>query len=217
MSSSGFTPSSVVDMSNERDWPANLGMLDWDTTQIVFTKRSLLEFMKYAGVTVDPNFTNIQKLPRFAHFGTAVASGVNSGQSSSNVDQPSSNETTPAVLNSNAFRPSRKVREVPGGAHTNIFGTDDNDALATAPLRGGAKPTEAHSEPVAEHPAVTEQKSPDSDKAEEISTSNTGSKSRRTKSGVASLWDAPDPADQFRPSRRVREMPGGKDSISGLF
>ena len=57
-------------------------MLDWDSTSIVFTKRSLIEFLKqvsltseplhvgltsngrYTGTTVDPNFTNIQKLPR---------------------------------------------------------------------------------------------------------------------------------------------------------
>lgn len=57
-------------MSKERDWPANLGtssqldrplrmpliinlvystgMMDWDNTSIVFTKRSLIEFLKYA-------------------------------------------------------------------------------------------------------------------------------------------------------------------------
>lgn len=58
-----YTPSEVVDMSKERDWAAALGvcsllgvwhvihsytagMLDWDSTSIVFTKRSLLEFLK---------------------------------------------------------------------------------------------------------------------------------------------------------------------------
>lgn len=34
------------------------------------------------------------------------------------------------------FRPSRRVRTTPGGAHTNIFGhEDDDDALANAPPR----------------------------------------------------------------------------------
>ena len=59
-----FTPSTMVDMSKERDWPANLGitlqnityifvnlflstgMLDWDSTGVLFTKRSLIEFLK---------------------------------------------------------------------------------------------------------------------------------------------------------------------------
>ena len=57
------------------------GMLDWDNTNIVFTKRSLIEFLKfvflsanasnsdddsdrYTGTTVDTNFSNISKLPR---------------------------------------------------------------------------------------------------------------------------------------------------------
>ncbi|KAF8841167.1 hypothetical protein BDN67DRAFT_967503 [Paxillus ammoniavirescens] len=62
--SSTFTPSQAIDMSKEKDWPMNLGMMDWDHTKIVFTKRSLVEFLKYTGVTVDPGFTNIQKLPR---------------------------------------------------------------------------------------------------------------------------------------------------------
>ena len=56
-------------------------MLDWDSTGILFTKRSLIEFLKlvhslekfnrfnigsyrYTGVTVDVNLTNIGKLPR---------------------------------------------------------------------------------------------------------------------------------------------------------
>ena len=60
---------------------AYTGMLDWDSTGVLFTKRSLIEFLKlvlsygkfnhlnigsyrYTGVTVDPNFTNIGKLPR---------------------------------------------------------------------------------------------------------------------------------------------------------
>lgn len=32
-------------------------MLDWDTTKIVFSKRTLLEFLKYTGCTVDTNCT----------------------------------------------------------------------------------------------------------------------------------------------------------------
>lgn len=59
-----FTPSAAVDMSKEKDWPSALGahvscndlrnlfrlifsgMLDWDSTNIVFTKRTLIEFLK---------------------------------------------------------------------------------------------------------------------------------------------------------------------------
>jgi hypothetical protein len=45
---STFTETSPVNMSSERDWANNLGMLDWDSTSIVFTKRSLMEFLKCA-------------------------------------------------------------------------------------------------------------------------------------------------------------------------
>lgn len=59
-----FTPSAAVDMSKEKDWQSALGahvpcndsrnlsrpifsgMLDWDSTNIVFTKRTLIEFLK---------------------------------------------------------------------------------------------------------------------------------------------------------------------------
>lgn len=58
---SSFTPSNTFD-TPEKDWQANLGerstslsfkslndisgMLDWDSTKIVFTKRQLIEFLK---------------------------------------------------------------------------------------------------------------------------------------------------------------------------
>jgi hypothetical protein len=58
-----FSQSKVINYDKERDWPSNIGMLDWDNTNIVFTKRSLIEFLKYTGTTVDTNFSNIAKLP----------------------------------------------------------------------------------------------------------------------------------------------------------
>lgn len=59
-----FTPLTDVDEYNTKDWPVYLGKLDWDTTSIVFTKRSLLEFLRTVGVTVEPGLNEIQKLPR---------------------------------------------------------------------------------------------------------------------------------------------------------
>ncbi|OBZ75613.1 hypothetical protein A0H81_04713 [Grifola frondosa] len=129
MSSTNFTPSNIVDMTKERDWPANLGMLDWDNTSIVFTKRSLLEFLKYAGVTVDPNFINIQKLPRYAQFGKL--DGSPSSPQNPQHSTPSDSAPTAPVVSS--FRPTRRVREAPGGTHTNLFSNADDDAAASAP------------------------------------------------------------------------------------
>ena len=60
-----FTPSNVIDMSKEKEWASSLGqwdepvlkealhksfyqtgMMDWDNTRIVFTKRTLIEFLR---------------------------------------------------------------------------------------------------------------------------------------------------------------------------
>jgi len=207
---STFTPSDAVNMSNEREWAASLGMLDWDTTQIVFTKRSLLEFLKYAGVTVDPNFTIIQKLPRYARFGT-IADGEDAEPRVVAPEEPSVSETSQA-----AYRPSRRVRAVPGGSHTSIFGNDDNDdVLATAP------PLKQNATVVQNLPAQQVDTQAAVSKNPEVAVENDikeqKPKSKRTTSSVASLWDAPDDSEQFKPTRRVREMPGGKDNISGLF
>ncbi|RPD65770.1 hypothetical protein L226DRAFT_529919 [Lentinus tigrinus ALCF2SS1-7] len=201
---STFTPSDAVNHSNERDWPAQLGMLDWDSTNIVFTKRSLLEFLKYVGVTVDPNFTNIQKLPRYAQFGK-LSGGTDIGQSSAAAPTTASSPSVPA----SDFKPTRRVREPPGGSHSNIFqygGDDESDALAAAPSKSSQEPPTAVSVP-----ASTEESKTQSEET------NYQPKSKRTTSGVAGLWDPADETEVFIPTRRVREMPGGKDSISGLF
>jgi hypothetical protein len=46
-----------------------------------------------------------------------------------------------AEASTNDFRPSRRVRDVPGGQHTDIFAQgDEGDALSTAPPKeGGAQ------------------------------------------------------------------------------
>ncbi|KAJ8583544.1 hypothetical protein M405DRAFT_937164 [Rhizopogon salebrosus TDB-379] len=150
---STFTPSQAVDMSKEKDWPVNLGMLDWDTTSIVFTKRSLVEFLKYTGTTVDPGFSNIQKLPRYAKFGklasaeeepvAAVASPTVSSNGGllaeeftddalSTAPPPPATEATQSQSEVDAadrFIPTRRVRTQPGGRDSisNIFGGELRD------------------------------------------------------------------------------------------
>ncbi|KAI0373367.1 hypothetical protein BV20DRAFT_1050255 [Pilatotrama ljubarskyi] len=201
-----FTPSDAVDMSKERDWPANLGMLDWDSTSIVFTKRSLLEFLKYAGVTVDPNFTNIQKLPRYATFGKLSGDANGTSETSS-----AGTESTAAAQDASAtsdFKPTRRVRDPPGGRQYDIFGPPvEDDALSNAPPRPSA--------PVKEHAAAAVTSTAQGNATAE--TDDNKPKSRKPTSSVAGLWDAPDENEGFKPTRRVRERPGGKDSISGIF
>ncbi|KAI0730380.1 hypothetical protein C8Q72DRAFT_261062 [Fomitopsis betulina] len=201
--SSTFTPSPAIDQEKERDWAANLGMLDWDNTQILFSKRSLLEFLKYAGVTVDPNFTNIQKLPRYARFGTISTDGE--GET---VAEASDEAETACNEADNSYRPSRRVRTAPGGGHTDIFDNDADDALAGAPLRP------SQSSPAVASPQATVESSPNPAEEDEREPRQRGSSNKS--SGIGSLWDEP-AKTQFKPTRRVREMPGGKDSISSLF
>ncbi|KAI0792909.1 hypothetical protein C8Q75DRAFT_751889 [Abortiporus biennis] len=181
---STFTPVNVVEKQKEKDWAANLGMLDWDTTRIVFTKRSLIEFLKYTGTTVDTSYHNIQKLPRYAKFGKIEGPDevVEASQGEASTNTASASDFGTLGDNSD-FKPSRRVRTAPGGETHDIFGHYvDDDALANAPARSGRQ------ESITEAP----------------STSTLSS----------------DPAPQaggFRPTRRVREMPGGKDSISDIL
>ncbi|KAJ7752124.1 hypothetical protein B0H16DRAFT_1547456 [Mycena metata] len=226
---SSFTTTSPINMSNERDWAANLGMLDWDATSIVFTKRSLLEFLKYTGTTVDTNFGNIQKLPRYATFGkignapsASVAAEVPATPS---LSVASAGSPSPAA----DFKPTRRVRELPGGPRTNIFGDDDVlDALSAAPSKSAAmehvvseaaspSPAAAAAAPV-EASVIANEKDKDEGN---ISTGGTGFKpSRRVReapggnSTLSSIWGSDEP-EEFKPTRRVRQAPGG--GTTGIF
>ncbi|KAJ3726302.1 hypothetical protein C8R42DRAFT_622926 [Lentinula raphanica] len=210
--SATYTPSDVIDMSKEKEWAAALGMLDWDTTSIVFTKRSLIEFLKYTGTTVDTNFGNIQKLPRWAKFGKISSSEMGTSESTTSLTPSTSSTST-----SEAFKPSRRVRQAPGGGHTDIFGeNDEDDALSQAPPK----------ESEGTDPGTNTTKTQEEAEPEEPSGINFTSQvkpSRRVRtvpggnSSLSNFWDANDQQEEFKPTRRVRQGPGGQDNISGLF
>ncbi|KAF8633747.1 hypothetical protein AX17_004403 [Amanita inopinata Kibby_2008] len=209
---STFTPSTIVDMSKEKEWPANLGMLDWDSTSIVFTKRSLIEFLKYTGITVDTNFNNINKLPRYAKFGRLTAAADAGESSQSPTESPDSVEDT-------SFKPSRQVR-ASTGIH-DIFNHDEgDDALSLAP-KLNANTVQTQQVPMTD---VVEPKA--SSQAEgETGTTNASSfkPSRRVRttpggqSSLANLWATEEEQEEFKPTRRVRQGPGGQDHISNIF
>ncbi|PPQ72493.1 hypothetical protein CVT24_003256 [Panaeolus cyanescens] len=207
--SSTFTPSNAIDLSKERDWPSSLGMLDWDDTSIVFTKRTLIEFLKYTGTTVDTNFHNISKLPRYAKFGKLSGSSTDDQQSNTGTSQE-----TESASATDAFKPTRRVRTVPGGPHSDIFAHDDEgDALSNAPPRSG------QAAPAAAPVPVRAQASTEEEETTGINFTSTVVPSRRVRenpggtSSIGSLWDE-EPAQEFKPTRRVREGPGGQDSVS---
>jgi len=207
---STFTPSNAINTSKEKDWPASLGLLDWDSTSIVFTKRSLIEFLKYTGTTVDPNFNNIGKLPRYATFGTLSAPTLEALEDATEVKGHTSATDT--------FKPTRRVRTVPGGPHTDIFAHDDEgDALSMAP----PKPVDEQTSTASAAPAATAADPQEQDESG-INFTSTVKPSRRVRtnpggnSSMSTFWD-PEESQDFKPTRRVRQGPGGHDSISGIF
>ncbi|THH03715.1 hypothetical protein EW145_g6060, partial [Phellinidium pouzarii] len=145
-----FTPVEVVDTEKEKGWAANIGMMDWDTTNIVFTKRTLVEFLKYTGTTVDTNFMNISKLPKYAKFGKISreeAAVVKDTMKAEPETIGSVQILTSEFNQASDFRPSRRVRTTPGGPTSDIFGVESaDDASAQAPLLTSAamsdKPTD---------------------------------------------------------------------------
>ncbi|CAE6426949.1 unnamed protein product [Rhizoctonia solani] len=181
-----FTPVQVVDRSKEKEWPHKLGVMDWDDTRIVFTKRQLIDFLKYAGVTVDTNFTQIAKLPRYAEFGTI--SGESSGAGAF-VAETSAAPVSAAAASTNPgdpdWKPTRRVRTVPGGAQTFHLGDGEEEPPSRAAAPQAAAPAQAASEPDAAAPQAP--RVVDSD------------------------------GNIFKPTRRVRTAPGGKDSIGAFF
>lgn len=217
---STFTPSTVVDHAKEKEWQAALGMLDWDSTSIVFTKRSLIEFLKYTGTTVDTNLNNIAKLPRYAKFGKI--SEPTGASSEASADADNSIEASTSTTSSGGFRPTRRVREPPGGAHSNIFGGDEDegDALANAPPR----PEIQRNEPArAQVPAAQPEEEEEEQGLALPSAMKPTRRVRETPGGkdhLSNFWGGEEETSQnqgFRPTRRVRDAPGGRDSISGIF
>ncbi|CUA68127.1 hypothetical protein RSOLAG22IIIB_03366 [Rhizoctonia solani] len=182
-----FTPVQVVDSSKEKEWPYNIGIMDWDDTKIVFTKRQLVDFLKYVGVTVDTNFSQIAKLPRYAEFGTISGGSSSTGAFTDQTSAaPAPAESASTNSGDPTWKPTRRVRTVPGGAQTFHLGDGEEDSPSWAPPRGQA-PVQAAAAPEPEEPASQAPRVVDSD------------------------------GNVFKPTRRVRTAPGGKDSIGAFL
>ncbi|CAD6893177.1 unnamed protein product [Tilletia laevis] len=63
-----FTPNTTFQQSPESDWAYLLGSVNW-ADHIVFTKESLVDFLKTQGIQVSPSFKELQTLPGFATVG----------------------------------------------------------------------------------------------------------------------------------------------------
>ncbi|KDQ18121.1 hypothetical protein BOTBODRAFT_29447 [Botryobasidium botryosum FD-172 SS1] len=208
-----FNPSKEFsDPAEERDWPMKLSMLDWDDTKIVFTKRQLVDFLKYTGVTIDPNYKTISKLPRYAEFGT-----MSTEEADADTEEELASPTSTAgvgAASDPAFRPTRKVRTAPGGASSvqSILAETEapDDVYSTAPAMHSPEASPSKM-------AASTQQSP-----EGKAPFRPSRRVRHAPGGPSSLgpnmFSGEDEAPQeFKPTRKVRSRPGGDDHINDFF
>ncbi|KAK4687757.1 hypothetical protein P7C73_g2365, partial [Tremellales sp. Uapishka_1] len=194
-------------MEDPKSWGSTIGMLKWDEDKIVFSKRSLLEFLKqvHSGLSIDcqhqlwrDSETEYATFGKFSQAATdaAVADLVDAEIADPTTDSPlpSSRSTVP--------RPSRKVREAPGGQQNlRIFGEEyeETDALSLAPPRDGGDGVDVELEHMEKIRLHVE---PEKEGAAHIEEEKEKAPERVS-----------NPAANFRPSRKVREGPGGASSM----
>ncbi|WWD16153.1 hypothetical protein CI109_100578 [Kwoniella shandongensis] len=204
---STFTPIHPFDMDQPKSWGSTIGMMHWDNDKIVFSKRSLLEFLKSADITVNQNFSEIQKLPKYATFGRLSQAATDAAVADlveAEIADPTTESSVPSSK-STVPRPSRKVREAPGGKdNIHLFGEEyeEEDALSLAPPRDGGPGVDVEVERLERLKVHVERDAEGSAKIEEeperpIKVNN--------------------PPAGFKPSRKVRDVPGGASSIGAAL
>lgn len=165
----------------------------------------------------------VRKLPKFAQFGTLAPAEAESSSQPADakatptskaaiLTPPSSNHGTPAAdapsaeqpPSASAYRPTRKVRELPGGGSKNIaslFGGDDDEV--ETPVSKVAAPTQDKVLREKTVPAPSTQQADSNDSLKGVP-------------GPQTAVIMPD-GSKFVPSRRVREPVGGFSSMSALL
>ena len=214
---STFTPIHPFNMNEPKTWGATIGGLNWDNDKIVFSKRSLLEFLKTCQVTVNTNFTEVQKLPKYATFGRFSKAATDAAVRDlieAEINDPSTDNerksSDDAGSGAAGARPSRKVVDPPGGKQSlRLFGEEyeEADALSLAPTPDGGADVEIdrmehlklHVEPEVDGGATIEDVKDDAKDAED--------EANRVSN----------PPANFRPSRKVREGPGGKSQMGSVL
>ncbi|CAO1629075.1 unnamed protein product [Parajaminaea phylloscopi] len=193
---------------------------------IVFTKQSLIAYLKTQGVEVGPNCTEFSRLPRYATFGKITESSqpvaaTPQAPSASTKDEPARSAPAPVDgisgstdvrdVDGNAFRPTRRVREAVGGGSAQIsalFGSEE-ESVDSASSRSRPSDTAAA---VAAEPARPQALSASTQQQRQAS--NTSSSNAFVPS--TGVKDAE--GNDFRPTRRVREpIGGGSQQIASLF
>ncbi|SJX64543.1 uncharacterized protein SRS1_15136 [Sporisorium reilianum f. sp. reilianum] len=234
-----FTPNPNFDKenSNPKDWAYHLGCLP-QKHHIVFTKEDFVTFLKQHNVHVGPNFTELAKLPKYATIGKLTVShdaGPSAAPATSTAAQTSqpqhafeaaapepSTESTNVVYTSSGevFRPSRKVRQLPGGGSaqvTALFGSDAHqEEPAPVPARrapaapiAAPAPADDGFEPLGAASArrVASGNVKESHFYDDVSSEKPGVYEGVRNDAVMN--------NGFRPTRRVR-VPGGTGGLSSI-
>ncbi|WVR05360.1 hypothetical protein IAU60_002374 [Kwoniella sp. DSM 27419] len=214
---STFTPIHPFEMDQPKTWGGTIGMMHWDNDKIVFSKRSLLEFLKSANVTVNQNFSEIQKLPKYATFGRFSQAATDAAVADlveAEIGDPTTEASTTRESQTTVPRPSRKVIDPPGGKQSiRLFGEEyeEEDALSLAPPRDGGNGVDVevermerlrvHAEPVIDGGA----------RIEEEQDQDQGGSAANAAGRVSN------PPPGYRPSRKVREGPGGVSQMGAAL
>lgn len=142
-----FVPNPNFDRenSNPKDWAYHLGCLP-QKHHIVFTKEDLVLYLKQHNISVGPNFTELSRLPKYATIGKLTLSDDVCESSMMPAPQAAQQAESSGQVNENkvvytssgeVFRPSRKVRQLPGGGSaqvTALFGGEDESESQPEPV-----------------------------------------------------------------------------------
>jgi hypothetical protein len=224
-----FTPIHPFKMDEPKTWGQTIGQLNWDTDKIVFSKRSLLEFLKSCQMTVNTNFTEIQKLPKYASFGRMSQAATDEAVADLIEAEINDHEDPkPSSSNAAATRPSRKVVDPPGGKQSyKLYGEEyeEADALSLAPPKDGGPGVDVdidrmehlklHVEPEADGGAHIDD-IPDDNKIE-AGPGETPIESATAEARASDAGRTSNPPPNFRPTRKVREGPGGKSQMGAAM
>ncbi|KAJ1309570.1 hypothetical protein OPQ81_006343 [Rhizoctonia solani] len=117
-----FTPVQIIDHSKEKRMAAQARYYGLGRHQ---------DLGRYVGVTVDTNFTQIAKLPRYAEFGTLSGESSSAGAVATETSAPSAPAPTESGSTNPGdpgWKPTRRVRTVPGGAQTFHLGDGEEES-----------------------------------------------------------------------------------------
>ncbi|OXG21648.1 hypothetical protein C366_01330 [Cryptococcus neoformans Tu401-1] len=200
---STFTPIHPFNMEQPKSWSATIGMLNWDSDKIVFSKRSLLEFLKSAGVTVNQNFSEIQKLPKYATFGKFSQAATDAAVADL-VEAEIADPTTESAIPPSKSTVPRNAKE----DNFRLFGEEyeEQDALSLAPPRDGGEGVDVEIERLERMKVHVEQEQEGGAKIEDVKDDDKEKKDRIS-----------NPPPGFKPTRKVTQAPGGKSSVGSIL